>query len=178
MKGIVFTEFIEMVENQFGYDMVDTIISNSELESDGVYTAIGTYSHDEIVQLVVNLSKETNIEIDTLVYEFGKYLFDTFLSSYPGFFENASNSFQFLKSIDSYIHVEVKKLYPDATLPKFSTEVQDGVLTMIYESERSMSALAHGLIEKTLLYYNEEMSITKESMNKDGSKVKFVISPG
>ena len=29
MKGIVFTEFLELVENKFGLEMVDTIILNS-----------------------------------------------------------------------------------------------------------------------------------------------------
>lgn len=176
MKGIVFTEFFEMVEEKFGYEMVDTIIENSELESGGIYTAIGTYSHNEIVQLVVNLSKETNIDIELLLMEFGRYLFNTFQKSYPKFFEEASDSFQFLQSIDNYIHVEVKKLYPDAALPSFSTDIKDGKLIMVYESERSMSALAHGLIEKTLLYYKEEKTIEREPLSEDGSKVKFTIS--
>lgn len=28
-------------------------------------------------------------------------------------------AFQFLKNIENYIHVEVRKLYPDAELPTF-----------------------------------------------------------
>ena len=43
MKGIVFTEFLEMVEDKFSFDVVDTIIEQSELESGGVYNAgVGT----------------------------------------------------------------------------------------------------------------------------------------
>jgi len=30
MKGIVFTEFLEMVEKEFDYDMVDAIIEDSK----------------------------------------------------------------------------------------------------------------------------------------------------
>lgn len=175
MKGIVFTEFFELVEKEFGYQMVDTIISNSDLESEGVYTSVGTYPHSEIVQLIVNLSKETGIQVDQLLYLFGKYLFNTFLSAYPQFFENVSNSFEFLSSIDDYIHVEVKKLYPDATLPEFSTHIDTSTMTMIYKSERSMSALALGLIEKTIEHYNEELTVQKELLSDDGSLVKFII---
>ena len=40
MKGIVFREFIDMVELTFGEEMVDSIISSSELESGGVYTTV------------------------------------------------------------------------------------------------------------------------------------------
>lgn len=43
MKGVVFTEFIEMVEGRFGLAMVDRIIEAAQLPSSGVYTAVGTY---------------------------------------------------------------------------------------------------------------------------------------
>ena len=48
MKGIVFTEFLDLVEERFGLEMVDAIISQSKLESKGVYTSIGTYSFSEL----------------------------------------------------------------------------------------------------------------------------------
>ena len=40
MKGIVFTEFLDMVEKEFGYETVDHIIENSELSSNGIYTCL------------------------------------------------------------------------------------------------------------------------------------------
>ena len=75
MKGIVFKEFADMVEATFGDDMYDRLVAQSDLPSGGVYTAVGTYDHMEIVQLVVALSKETGIDPTTLVQAFGKYLF-------------------------------------------------------------------------------------------------------
>ena len=33
MKGIVFTEFLELVEDKFGLETVDEIINNSDLKS-------------------------------------------------------------------------------------------------------------------------------------------------
>ncbi len=44
MKGIVFTGFLELVEDKYGLEMVDEIITNSNLESKGIYTSVGTYS--------------------------------------------------------------------------------------------------------------------------------------
>jgi hypothetical protein len=178
MKGIVFTEFFEMIEKKFGYEMVDTIINKSSLESNGVYTSVGTYNHSEIVQLLTNLSAETKTDPELLLKEFGRYIFDTFLSSYPQFFDKADNTFDFLASIDNHIHIEVKKLYPDATLPRFESHVDEsGTMTMIYSSERSMSSLAHGLIERTIEHYGEELLVSKEPLTEDGTKVKFIISP-
>ena len=37
MKGVVFTEFLEMVEQKFGMEMVNALIENNDLSSDGVY---------------------------------------------------------------------------------------------------------------------------------------------
>lgn len=176
MKGIVFTEFLDMVEAKFGYEVVDQIISESNLESDGIYTSIGTYPHSEVVSLLMNLSSEVKIDPAILLKEFGKYLFDAFLSSYPQFFTAVDNSFAFLHSIDNHIHVEVLKLYPDATLPSFqSEEIEDGTMIMTYKSERKMAGLAEGLIERSILHYDEKCSIESEKMNEDGSEVKFTI---
>ncbi|MEL7340130.1 MAG: heme NO-binding domain-containing protein, partial [Bacteroidota bacterium] len=55
MKGIVFTEFLEMVEDTFGFETADNIVSQAELPSGGVYTAVGTYPALEMVSLVGKL---------------------------------------------------------------------------------------------------------------------------
>jgi len=82
-----------------------------------------------------------------------------------------------LKSIDSHIHVEVRKLYPEATLPKFNTHVDGSVMTMKYMSERKMADLAEGLIEKSMQYYKEEnYSLTKELLTEEGDQVLFTIT--
>ena len=75
MKGIVFTEFIEMVEAEFGFKTAQTIIEKSNLESGGAYTSIGTYNHSEMIELVSNLAIETNSNVKDLLLEYGKYLF-------------------------------------------------------------------------------------------------------
>lgn len=175
MKGIVFTEFLEMVERNYGYEMVNDIIEQNDLPSGGAYTAVGTYSHSEMISLLTTLSNKTDKEIATLLHAFGFYIFDTFLKSYPMFFERIKHGFDFLESIDQHIHVEVKKLYPDARLPQFETAQSDGALEMIYQSDKRMSDFAHGLIEKTMLHFQHKATISKQNIKEDGSRVKFTI---
>lgn len=176
MKGIIFTEFIELVEEKFGYVMVDDIIQSSNLPSGGAYTAVGTYSHSEIVKLVSVLSQRTGISIDDLLKIYGKHLLSVFLRSYPQFFENVGSAFSFLQKIDNYIHLEVQKLYPDAELPKFLIQnLNENELEMTYQSERKMSALAEGLIEATLDHYQQASSVEKIILEEDGTVVKFII---
>ena len=119
MKGIVFTEFLDMVETTFGLEVVDSIIENSDLPSEGAYTSVGTYEFNEMVQLLTNLSKSSKISINDLQYSFGFYLFDGLVKAHPEVVSNYKNPLGLLYSIEDHIHVHVKKLYPDAELPTF-----------------------------------------------------------
>lgn len=175
MKGIVFSELIEMVEDVFSPEIADQIISESDLPSGGAYTAVGTYDHAEVVTLVGKLSDLTGMSTEDLLKAFGKHLFSRFVVGYPLFFQDVDNSFSFLKTLDSHIHVEVKKLYPDADLPKFDYSLSDdGVLIMEYKSQRAFSDLAYGLLEGCVEHFKDPISITPEEI--DGKQhVKFTL---
>ena len=177
MKGIVFTEFLEMVETEFGMDMVNDLLESTQLESGGVYSAVGTYHHKEMVSLVVELSNRSGMGLPDLLKAFGKYLFNTFKTAYAPMFESSTDGFDFLQRIDQEIHVEVLKLYPDAELPSFRTEcLSDKVLQMDYRSDRAMGALAYGLIEACGEHYNEGFDIVMEPQTEDGKYVRFLIT--
>ena len=70
MKGIVFTEFLELVESKWGADMVDDLIDSNDLESGGVYTAVGTYDFKEMQALLGTLSERTGIPPADLLKEY------------------------------------------------------------------------------------------------------------
>ncbi len=176
MKGIVFTEFIEMVEDRFGYEVADQIIAKAELKSGGVYTAIGTYDHGEMVALLVELNKMSGMPISDLLKVYGEHLFVRFGELYAQFFENVPDAFSFLESIDQYIHKEVLKLYPDAELPSFhTTRVGDNELHMLYHSERKMADFAYGLIKGCLAYFKEIASIDMAPVAGNDLEVLFKI---
>lgn len=179
MKGIVFTEFLDMVDDTFGIEITEEIIQQSPtLCTGGAYTAVGTYPHEEIVGMVVALSKTTNTPVPNLIEAFGKHLFGALAKSHPHFLTKASNLFDFLDLIEQYIHIEVKKLYPDAQLPSFETLSKDvHKMEMMYHSERSMADLAVGLISGAAEKYNEEVSISlaDQTSEQNGKQVKITI---
>ena len=165
MKGIVFTEFLEMVEDHFSIDMVDNLIDDCDLPSGGAYTAVGTYSHEEIVALVSALSQRTAIPVPQLLKVFGEHLFGQFAKNYSLFFVNVSNALDFLHGIEDVIHAEVKKLYPDAQLPRFITEeYSNQKLVLVYQSNRHFEDLAEGLIIGCIKYFNEKIHISREEI--------------
>lgn len=165
MKGIVFTEFLEMVESRMGLPMVDQIIDAVDLTNDGAYTSVGTYDHHELIKLTVALSKATDIPVPDLVRLFGEHLFQRFGISHPRFFTGVNSTFDFLKNIENYIHVEVRKLYPDAELPAFSYEnTNPQELVVIYRSPRQFGDLAEGLIRGCIAYFKEPIVLTRTDL--------------
>ncbi|RMA82598.1 heme NO-binding domain-containing protein [Umboniibacter marinipuniceus] len=175
MKGVVFTEFFELVETAFGEDVLDDMIDNADLDSDGVYTAVGKYDHNDMVKLVVALSAETDIPVPDLIETYGKHLFGRFVVMYPGFFEGVSSTYAFLARIDDHIHVEVKKLYPDAELPVFDAKIEGPKMTMIYDSKRPFGYLAKGLLNGCIEHFGESIEITRADISEDMTAATFEL---
>ena len=176
MKGIVFTEFLDLVEEKFGLGMVDKIISQSELASEGVYTSIGTYSFSEMLQLVTNLSGNTGISTDDLLLVYAEHFFSVIKTSYPGLLETYKDPIEMLASIENHIHVEVQKIYPDAELPTFVVEEKtDNSIIMVYKSSRAMHHFGLGLMNKTFEHFNAKASIVLEKIKEDGTEVRFIV---
>ncbi len=171
MKGMIFTEFKDMVESVFSTDILEDIIEKSDLPNNGAYTAVGSYNHQEIVTMATNLSQAVDIPVGTLLEIFGKHLFERFSNRYPNFFEGVTEPFEFLKNIDNYIHVEVTKLYPDAELPRFYYEQKSPQeLTMYYLSSRHFEDLAVGLVMGCLAYFDVNGEVHKSEVEYQGQE--------
>jgi hypothetical protein len=178
MKGIVFTEFLEMVEDKFSPELADQILEAAELRSGGVYTAVGTYDHHEMIELVSCLSKKTGIDSAELLRSFGAYMFKRFHVLFPDYFNGIEYSFDFLSKIENYIHVEVRKLYPEAELPSFVCDTsQPGRLRLTYRSTRPFAALAEGLIRGCVAHYGEAADIEMEDLSDgSGTAARFLLT--
>lgn len=119
MKGVIFTEFTGLVEFTFDFDAVDELIERSDLPSGGVYTAVGTCDHREMVSLVSQLSEMSEKPVADLLHLFGSHLFSRFATMYPDMVGTSDRALDVLESVENYTHVEVRKLYPAADLPRF-----------------------------------------------------------
>lgn len=170
MKGLVFTEFIDFVEDKFGDVLLDELLETVRLDTKGAYTAVGTYSHEELNELLLELAQKTNLAVNALLVKFGKYLFDRLAESYPSLVAHCSDTFDLLSKIENHIHVEVRKLYKDAELPTIMfTDLGEGTATLEYHSTRKLGALAQGLIYGCIEHFNEKIKVDvlpKQDRNK------------
>ncbi|MGI9282618.1 MAG: heme NO-binding domain-containing protein [Endozoicomonas sp.] len=169
MKGIIFTEFMEMVEDRFSEDVAEEIIELADLPSGGSYTSLGTYSHAEVLNLVTCLSQVSGAKIEDLVQAFGEYLFGRFADVHADFFENVSGSLDFMMKVEDYIHIEVQKLYPEANPPKLSCDrIADNEMTLHYASHRPFAPLAKGLIQGCAAWFKETIEVSQEDLPGSG----------
>lgn len=177
MKGIVFTEFLEMVEDKFGLETVDYIVYKSELKSKGIYTSVGTYDFFEMLSLISNLSERVNIPVQDLIYSYGLYFFSVLNRAHSNIIDLYATPLDLLASVENHIHVEVRKIYPGAELPSFKIiKRTDTFLEMIYYSDRGLYMFAKGLIEKTFEHYGKDVTLKLELLKEDGTEVRFNIS--
>lgn len=176
MKGLIFTVFLEMVEEKYGFEIADKIITVSNLDSKGIYTSVGTYDHKELFILLKNLSELSGESQNVILIKYGEFAFTKFAVKYSYLLKDVNDLFTFLESIDNYIHVEVLKLYPDAELPKFETiRVSNNKLILKYTSKRKMSSFAEGLLNGSINHFSSDTTFTKELLN-NGEEALFTLT--
>ncbi len=177
MKGIVFTEFFEMVEQQGGLDEVDALLEGGGLATGGAYTSVGTYDFRELLSLVERLGERSGVPVPLLIQSFGEHLFGRFRLKFPEFFEGVEDAPTFLAGVEDTIHTAVRKLYPDAELPTFDVKLLPcGGVEMLYASPRPFADFAEGLIKGCLRHFGDTRSVQREALPAGSSSTcRFIV---
>lgn len=182
MKGVVFSEFNDLVEDKFGLAVLDRIIEKSELPNGGAYTAVGTYDHRELLRMVGHLQEETGVPVPQLAKVFGRHLFGQLVASHPKIVQQIDNVVGLLANVERVIHVEVRKLYPDAELPRLDyRRIAANECEITYYSKRPFADVAHGLIEGAADHFGERCEIEREDLNDTSNHSRFLyrcLGPG
>jgi hypothetical protein len=175
MKGIILSEFIEFIELSLGEDRAQAIIEESRVKSGGAYSRVGQYDYQELLQLLSQAVVETSVEAGVLLQQVSDHLFMVFKRDYQVFFEGVESAAEMLTQIDDHIHVEVKKLYPDAELPKFDYTRNDDILTLNYTSPRPLAAVANSLLNACLKYFGDGETLLSADIAEDQCSAQFII---
>lgn len=178
MKGLVFTELLAMMDKEFGPSVTEEVLASANLASGGAYTTVGTYDHTEAVSIVMALSRISGVPAADLLKAFGAYLLGRFTVHYPHFFADKTELFEFLEGVHDYIHVEVGKLYPDATLPKiFTKRLSDRELQLDYASCRQMGDVAEGLLNGAIAHFGKGHTLVRGTTTYKGEEqwVSFIL---
>ena len=161
MKGAIFTILQDMVEDQMGVEVWQDIISASDLTSGGVYTSAQHYDDEEVFIIVGALAEKTGLSAEQLLDAYGEYLFDKLHSSLPDDMGLPESYFDYLESVHTQIHVEVRKLDANASLPELALiNRSEKAATLEYRSELKLCHLAIGLLKGSAAFFNEDVHIS------------------
>ena len=177
MKGIFFTELLEMVEKEFGWEVTEKIVSKLGAGNNGVYDNHADYPYDQFTELVNILSFEVKRSVPDLTKNFGEYLFSRLVILYRPEFAGNSDIFQFLEQVDDFIHVKMQDRFPDARIRGFKAErISDTSFQITYRSKRGLVDLAIGLFMGCQRFFNEELILSTEFLSEDDGTVRFTLS--
>ena len=128
-----------------------------------------------MVNLVTVLSEETSLTPSDLQKIFGEFLYSKLAEKYPMFKDEDDTLFTFLAKIEDTIHVQVKKLYPEAELPSFThSQPSETVLELTYQSKRPFADLCEGLIRGAIVHFKAPVTLARTDLPVEtGSKALF-----
>ncbi|AXK38167.1 heme NO-binding domain-containing protein [Crenobacter cavernae] len=178
MKGIVFNLLEELIRREHGENTWDALLDAAK--ADGAYTSLGSYHDEELTKLVAAASTLLAVPPHEVLRWFGRNAIPLLASKYPPFFVLHKSARDFVLTLNSIIHPEVRKLYPGATTPVFDFDASSPeVLVMGYRSERKLCALAHGFIEGAADHFHEGIAYEHPQCMHRGdercvSRIRFI----
>ena len=170
MKGVIFCYLKELISEKFGEKVWYKIVDLCPLKKKPVYIKPESYPDSDFLQIVEKASEENKESPTQFIQNLGKKLFPKMARDYPIFVSNFDHPKPFLLTVENIIHVEVKKLYPDAELPKF-TYTDSGLDSLIidYSSPKKLCSLMEGLIIGCSEFYGYDVEINHSPCIHDGS---------
>lgn len=172
---MVFTMLGEMVEEAYGVGVWNDLINEVKPASEGAYVSAATYPDEEMGAFVMALSRRINTPVSKLLVAFGQYLFPKLAQKFPVFMQKEGRLYNFILTLNDIIHMEVRKLYPEAALPHFEfSKFPDGRLGLEYHSPRKMCFLAEGLLLGAAEYYGESIDVNQTACLHQGDKYCFI----
>ncbi len=161
-----------MVTSTLGLEAWETLLAETQLSTtDGYFVGPRTYPDEDLFALVRTASRVTGTPADDLVRAFGRYLFPELAKRYPVFLRPGMTAKSFLMSVDRVIHVEVRKLEPEAGLPQITYEdLAPDRLVVVYNSPRNLCELAMGLVEGVGVHFGQRIDVVQSACRKHGAE--------
>ncbi|HZR83394.1 MAG TPA: heme NO-binding domain-containing protein [Candidatus Binatia bacterium] len=179
MRGEILNELVEFAADSIAPDAAAGLTSRDGASAAAGYEAGRRYELADLVHLADQIAAAAGEERGVVLARFGRHLFRYFATLYPAFLHDASSAVALLSSIDTYVHGELRKLYPDADFPGFAcTPTGAGGLEMTYRSARPLADLAEGLILGCVDYFGDRVRVAREDLQgPPGTAARFVLTP-
>ena len=171
MKGIIFNIAEDFIVLNHGEDVFEDIILNCNLKTTEPFVGPGTYSDDDMLEIIRVATEKLNVSADALLKELGRFSFSQLFKRYPNFVTPHDDAKTFLMTVDGIIHVEVRKLYQDTQLPVFQyKDISENELVILYFSKRKLYSFMSGLINGVADHFNIKITQENNIYTEDGNE--------
>ena len=171
MKGIIFVKLNQFVDELWGEEFWDALLQEATLPSEGIYTSVATYDDEELFTLVGLIMLKQELSAQQAQFAFGQWMFKELLLAAPPEAHKFTDVFEFLYGVQAVIHVEVKKLNPEAILPEFEfIQETDNSLPFHYISPRHMCYFCEGIIQGLAAHTGQTVSVEQPECVHEGGE--------
>lgn len=183
MKGIIFNLLEQFVVENWGAETYEKILAKCPLTTREPFVGPLTYPDGDLLAIVGAVCGELGVTTQDALRAFGRFAFPRLASRHPELVKGRVDPLALLLSVENVIHVEVRKLYPDAITPEFEFEsLKAGSLVMRYRSRRRLCPLVVGLIEGVAEHFDtsidcEETACTSAGADACTFKLSFARVP-
>lgn len=148
MKGVIFKAFEQFVVHGWGEEFYEQLVDATPAAGAGAFVGPGTYPDEVLVAMLTTAAQRLDLPLDVALRQFGRFAFAQLARSLPGCLDGHRHPLTLLRVVDTIIHVEVKKLHPEAAIPRVLVDAHGGDdATLRYESPRRLCPLLLGLVE-------------------------------
>jgi hypothetical protein len=166
MKGILFNVVEDVVTEAMSADAWDDVVEAAGV--DGSYTSLASYPDSDLNAIVAAIADAANLSAEETLALAGRLGFKHLAARNPHLLDDIDGWQQLVESLDSIIHPEVGKIYPDAEVPGFATTEIEGGLRVVYTSRRQLCSLAEGLMIGGGEWYGCGLAVEHERCVREG----------
>jgi hypothetical protein len=154
MKGIIFNLLEEFVIETQGIEIYEEILAATPLRTTDPFVGPGSYPDADLMALVKTTVARLGLDQNDVLHAFGRFCIPKLAQRFPALMAPYQHPKAFLLTVTKLHELEVRKLYPDATPPRFAYESPaENRLVMRYLSPRQLCALVAGLIDGVADHY-------------------------
>ena len=149
MKGVIFNVLEEFIVENWGEAVYEEILGACPVRMHAGHVGPGTYADVDMVTIVTKTCERLKVAPEDALKAFGRFLFPRLLKRYPSVADGIEDPYELLRRIDDAIHVEVRKLVPQAVTPRIlcDTAADGSGAVVTYQSSRKLCAAFTGLLQ-------------------------------
>jgi hypothetical protein len=178
MKGLFFTELLELIETDYGLAVLDQVIRTAVPVTDGVYTSMGHYDPQEFFGLVSALSVEMNQPRSTFLRSFGRHFFRCLLERNKRVFDKYPSAIRAIQDVNSLVRATRIFSFEEQPPQAEFWAVGPAAWQLTIRSQLPIGEMALGALEACIAYFDEPLEVSQQEVTAD-SKIttRFDITP-